>query len=69
MGRVGRASFHKMIGRMLNTEDHRCPSCDSTDLVIIDTKAISDELLECQGCKSIYQLEYQSDGTTRLVRL
>ena len=47
LGRVDRPSFHKMIGRMLNTEDHRCPNCDSTDLFVIDTKAISDELLEC----------------------
>ena len=30
---------------------------------------IADKLLECRGCKSIYQMEHQSDGTTRLVRL
>jgi hypothetical protein len=58
-----------MIGKMPNTEDHRCPNCGATDLVVIDTKAIADELLECRGCKSIYQIEHQSDGTTRLVRM
>jgi transcription elongation factor Elf1 len=58
-----------MIGRMIDTEDHRCPTCGSTDLVVIDTKAIADELLECRGCKSIYQMESQPDGSTRLVRM
>jgi hypothetical protein len=58
-----------MIGRMLDTKDRRCPTCGSTDLIAIDTKAIADELLECRGCNSIYQMEHQSDGTTRLVRL
>ena len=69
LGRVDRESVRKVSGGMIDTEDHRCPTCDSTDLVIIDTKAIADKLLECRGCKSIYQMEHQSDGTTRLVRL
>jgi hypothetical protein len=47
--------------------EHRCETCDSTDLVIVNTKAIADELVECRGCMRLYRIEYQSDGTTRLV--
>ena len=52
---------------MRDSNEYHCPNCDSTDFVIIDTKAIADELLECRGCKTIYQMEHQSDGSTRLV--
>jgi hypothetical protein len=53
---------------MFDSDEYRCPNCDSTNLVMIDTKAIADELLECRGCMSLYRMDYQSDGTTRLVR-
>jgi hypothetical protein len=38
------------------------------DLVSIQNEAIDAELLECQGCKRVYQIMYESDGETpRLV--
>jgi hypothetical protein len=54
---------------MLDTDEHRCPNCNSTDLVVINTKAIADELLECRGCMKLYRLEYEATGTTRLVQV
>jgi hypothetical protein len=47
--------------------EHRCENCGSTDLVIIDTKAIADELVECRSCMKLYRVEYVAGGTTRLV--
>jgi hypothetical protein len=35
------------------------------DLVIIDTKAISDELVECRSCMRLYRLAYEPDGKTQ----
>jgi hypothetical protein len=49
---------------MLHADDHRCRNCDSTDLVVIDSKAISDELLECRSCMRLYRTEYEASGTT-----
>jgi uncharacterized protein with PIN domain len=54
---------------MSDPDEHRCPNCDSPELVVIDTKAIADELLECRSCMRLYRMENQSDGTTRLVRM
>ena len=47
--------------------EQRCPNCDSTDLVVIDTKAIADELIECRGCMKLYRVEYEAGGAARLV--
>jgi hypothetical protein len=47
--------------------DYRCPNCNSPDLTIIDTKAIADELLECRSCLGLHRVEYNADGSTRLV--
>ena len=58
-----------MIVYMPNSDEDRCPNCDSTDLVLIKTKAIADELLECRSCMKLYRTECQSDGTTRLVKM
>lgn len=53
---------------MTDTNEHRCPNCNSTDLVVINTKLIVEELLECRSCMKLYQLGYEPDGVTeRLV--
>jgi hypothetical protein len=52
---------------MPDTAEQRCPNCESTDLVVIHTKAITDELLECRSCMKLYRLEYEATGATRLV--
>lgn len=49
--------------------DYRCPNCNSPDLTIIVTNAITDELLECRSCLRLHRVEYQVDGTTRLVQV
>ena len=54
---------------MTNIDEQRCPNCDSTDLVVIVTNAIADELVECRSCIKLYRLEYETSGTTRLVSL
>ena len=55
---------------MTDTDEHRCPNCDSPELVVINTKAIADELVECRSCMKLYRLEYEATGTTqRLVPL
>ena len=50
---------------MIDIEDLRCPNCDSTDLVVVNTKAIADELLECRSCMKLYQIAYEPDGVTQ----
>jgi hypothetical protein len=50
---------------MIDTDEQRCPNCDSRDLVAIHTKAIADELLECRSCMKLYRLEYEPDGKTQ----
>ena len=52
---------------MPDTDEHRCPNCDSMDLVMIDTKAIEDELIECRSCMKLYRVEYEPSGATRLM--
>jgi hypothetical protein len=47
--------------------DLRCPNCGATDLVVIDTRVIADELIECRTCLRLHRVEHASDGTTRLV--
>ena len=49
---------------MIGSDDLRCPDCGTTDLIVIHTAAIDDELLECRGCMKLYQLGYEADGTT-----
>jgi hypothetical protein len=64
------AACHSRALSMVRWEaEHQCENCGSTDLVIVDTKAIADELLQCRGCMKLYRLEYQTDGWTRLVRM
>ena len=50
---------------MPDTDEHRCPNCDSPDLVVINTKTIADELIECRSCMKLYQLKYEADGVTQ----
>lgn len=52
---------------MTDSEDDRCPNCDSPDLVVVHTTAIADELIECRVCLKLYRLEYRTWGTPRLV--
>jgi hypothetical protein len=47
--------------------DYRCPNCNSPDLTIIVTNAIADELLECRSCLGLHRVEYDADGSRRLV--
>lgn len=47
--------------------DYCCPNCNSTDLTIVVTNAIADELLECRSCLGLHRVEYTADGSTRLV--
>jgi hypothetical protein len=54
---------------MPNSDEHRCPNCDSPDFIVIDTKSVADELVECRGCMKLYRLAYQTDGWTRLVQM
>jgi len=49
--------------------EHTCPNCGSTNLVAIDPKAIADELLECQSCKRMCEVQYGADGAVRLVQV
>jgi hypothetical protein len=52
---------------MTDTDEYRCPNCDSTDLIVIDTRAVADELVECRACLRLHRVEHVSDGGTRLV--
>jgi len=52
---------------MTETDEYRCPACDSTDLVVIDTRAIADELMECRACLRLHQVEHGADGRVQLV--
>jgi len=52
---------------MTDTDDYRCPNCNSPDLTIIVANAIADELLECRSCLELHRVEYNADGSTRLV--
>jgi hypothetical protein len=47
----------------------RCPKCDSPELLSVASAAIDtdSELLECQGCKSAYEVKYDATGMVRLV--
>jgi len=47
--------------------DYRCPNCNSADLTIIVTNAIADELVECRSCLGLHRVEYNADGSTRIV--
>ena len=49
--------------------EHQCENCGSTDLVVVNTKAIADELVECRSCMKLYRVEYQANGATRLVQV
>jgi hypothetical protein len=39
--------------------EFRCPSCNSADVVRVQTQAIYDTLMECCSCKGIYPVEYE----------
>lgn len=54
---------------MTESGEQHCPNCDSTDLIIIDTNVITDQLLECRGCMKLYRLEHENTGATRLVQV
>jgi hypothetical protein len=43
---------------MYELVDYRCPSCNSADVVRVQTKAIYDELIECRSCGGIFPMEY-----------
>ena len=47
----------------------RCPKCNSSELLSVKSAAIDtdSELLECQDCKSAYEVKYEPDGTAKLV--
>jgi transposase-like protein len=51
---------------MPDFDEQRCPHCDSSDLVVINTKAITDELIECRSCMKLYRLEYDTSGASGL---
>jgi predicted RNA-binding Zn-ribbon protein involved in translation (DUF1610 family) len=46
--------------------EFRCPNCGS-DLVIIDTKAIANELVECRSCMKLYEIKHDASGTPQLL--
>jgi hypothetical protein len=50
---------------MTDTDEHRCSNCDSPDRVVINTKAIAEELVDCRSCMKLYQLKYEPDGVTQ----
>jgi hypothetical protein len=52
---------------MFNSDEHRCPNCNSTDLVSVQTTAIDADLLECRSCIRLYKVETAPDGTSGLV--
>ena len=54
---------------MIDTDEHRCPNCNSPELVAIRTKAIADELVECLSCMKLYRLEQEATGSMRLVQV
>jgi uncharacterized Zn finger protein len=49
---------------MYDLDEYRCPSCNSADVVRVQTEAIYDELIECNSCKGIYPVEHVS-GTAQ----
>ena len=63
----GSAAANDTIVLMVDAVRYRCPGCDSTYLESIISKALENELLECQECRRIYAIVRASDGTTRLV--
>ena len=58
---------HSRVSMVHWDTEHRCENCGSTDLEVVNTKAIADELVECRGCMKLYRTEYEAGGTTRLV--
>jgi hypothetical protein len=52
---------------MADPRSRRCPTCDADDFLSIHSNAVDSELLECQSCKGVFELKYESDGTSRLV--
>jgi len=54
---------------MTESDEFRCPTCGTTDLIVIDTRAIADEILECRACMRLYRVEHASDGTMWLIRV
>ena len=52
---------------MSNSDEHRCPNCNSIDLVSVQTTAIDADLLECRSCMRLYKVEHGPDGTSELV--
>ena len=52
---------------MTDIDEHRCPSCDSTDLVKIQTDAIANELMECRSCRKLCEIKRDANGTPQLV--
>jgi len=52
---------------MTESDDYHCPNCDSMDLIVIDTRAIADELVECRACLRLHRVEHASNGAIRLV--
>lgn len=52
---------------MPDTDEQRCPNCDSPDLVVINTKTIADDVLECQSCSQLYAITYTANGSPQLV--
>jgi len=52
---------------MADADKYRCPNCDARLLDRIVSRAVENELLECQECRRVYAIIRASDGTTRLV--
>jgi hypothetical protein len=52
---------------MNDSDECRCPYCDSTDLVGIHTAAIANELVECRSCMRLYEIKNDASETSQLV--
>jgi len=52
---------------MVDADEYRCPSCDSSRLESIVSAALENKLLECQECRRVYAIIRTPDGATRLV--
>ena len=54
---------------MADATSLRCPKCDSSEILSVASAAIDtdSELLECQACKSAYEVKYDPDGKVKLV--
>jgi hypothetical protein len=40
------------------SDDLRCPNCAATNLVVIYTRVVAAELMECRACLRLYRVEH-----------